>query len=359
LYEDFTIHPFPALNAPFRNTTDSPWQVTDDILAFISLIRTFVSDFSSNTLTLRVRSRLSWDTCVQDWPHVYETVRYIPAGFLLQLLAGQSRPARFGIAGRCLLPVGVDTVLRVSVRYQATLEYFTIPSRQPCAELWVRTYQTETMDGSSGGSSSDRTFRIGNNQDICLIHVSAVPTSISITYSTEQSYDYLSWMLDDSHMSVTLTGIGSTNGIRFSCSWFSWHSDSSQVSSRVLIMWQSWYSDLRQHHHWFAVTNDAFALSDSVTPTSTDWSYSSDSSLLAIVLPIAGVIILVSVIAAVCCRLRRKKQQTELRDELTDIPPTEPMGPVFVGASTAIPEVPARPNDPHYAPQYAACPVVG
>jgi hypothetical protein len=35
------------------------------------------------------------------------------------------------------------------------------------------------------------------------------------------------------------------------------------------------------------------------------------------------------------------------------------MGPVFVGASTAIPEVPARPNDPHYAPQNAACPVVG
>jgi hypothetical protein len=98
--EDFAIHPFPALNAPFRNTTDSPWQVTDDILAFISLIRTFVSDFSSNTLTLRVRSRLSWDTCVQDWLHVYETVRYIPPGFLLQLLAGQSRSARFGIIGQ-------------------------------------------------------------------------------------------------------------------------------------------------------------------------------------------------------------------------------------------------------------------
>jgi hypothetical protein len=73
-----------------------------------------------------------------------------------------------------------------------------------------------------GGSSSDRTFRIGNNQDICLIHVSAVPTSISITYSTEQSYDYLSSMLDW-HMSVTLTGIGSANGIGSSCSWFSWH----------------------------------------------------------------------------------------------------------------------------------------
>jgi hypothetical protein len=46
---------------------------------------------------------------------------------------------------------GVDAVLRVSVRHQMTLEYFMIPSRQPCAELWVSTCQTETMDASSGG----------------------------------------------------------------------------------------------------------------------------------------------------------------------------------------------------------------
>jgi hypothetical protein len=38
IQEDFAIHPFLALNALFWNTTDSPWQVTDDILAFISLI---------------------------------------------------------------------------------------------------------------------------------------------------------------------------------------------------------------------------------------------------------------------------------------------------------------------------------
>jgi hypothetical protein len=59
IQEDFAIHLFLALNALFRNTTDPPWQVTDDIPASISLIQTFVSDFSSNTLTLLVRSGLS------------------------------------------------------------------------------------------------------------------------------------------------------------------------------------------------------------------------------------------------------------------------------------------------------------
>jgi hypothetical protein len=260
---------------------------------------------------------------------------------------------------------GVDAVLRVSSRYQTTLEYFAIPSRQQCAELWISTYQTETMDGSSEASGSNTTFRIGNNQDICFFHVSSVPTSISVDYSTEQRYDNLSWMYDDWQTSLTLTGIGSTSGTRSSCSGFYWHSDSSVVSSRVSIRWESGYSGLRQHRHWFSVTGNALALSDSVTPTrsavrpTSDWvpNDGSDSFWLVVLLPIAAVTIVVAIFVSICCyccSIRRRKSH-ELRGELSDIPPTEPIGPAFVDASSAVQAVPPRPN----APQYAACQVVG
>jgi hypothetical protein len=129
------------------------------------------------------------------------------------------------------------------------------------------------------------------------------------------------------------------------------------ISSSVSIRWQSASSGLRQHHHWFTVTSDAFVLSDSLPSTSTGWSSSFDSYsnsrstalLIAILLPIIGIVCLVLAITAYCC-LRRKADCPARRAELSDVLTTEPTGPVVVDASTAFSVAPPSPNAPPYAP---------
>jgi hypothetical protein len=211
---------------------------------------------------------------------------------------------------------GSDGVLRVSARYQTTLEYFAIPSRQECRELWVSTYSSDTVTGTAGsGSRTGTDFETKDNQDICFFHVSAVPTTITVNVATEERYDYLSWMSDDWRTSVTLTGVNSTSGNRSSCSGFYWHSDSSFVSSGLSIRWQTSSSHANNHRRWFTVDRDAFVLGD--------WDEDMHAGpIIAITVATLVVAVLITVIIIYCCYRRRKKQM-QLQEELLDIPPVQ------------------------------------
>jgi hypothetical protein len=154
-------------------------------------------------------------------------------------------------------------------------------------------------------------------------------------------------MSDDWQRSEILTGTGSTNGTRSSCSAFYWHSDSSIVSSSVSIRWQGSFSHLASHRHWFDVDEDVFVLTDR-----------DDSGVTIIVIAIAvSVVVGAILLIVICCCCRRRRKQAQLQEELLDIPPVQPIeSPIAYGTPTL---APAPPRPPALELPFVAYPTPG
>jgi hypothetical protein len=132
--------------------------------------------------------------------------------------------------------------LIVSSTAPAVFEYFAVRPSRPCPIFEVTT--AKSIDFFAAGTSKSADLTIKNNQKYCVFHLSdaSEPTSVSVNFSTEDSFDIL--YFSDGEAEQPLSGDGFFHSHSYQFSLFAWISDQTNVSRSFAIRLRAPHSKL-------------------------------------------------------------------------------------------------------------------